>query len=114
MAIGRQDWCFSEPRSAPHGGWPDVVNGLGDAMDKVARLKVESQVPLSAHGCRSFDRASVAAGPVDREQVTLFPFVLGDDLVLGGARVCDFASLEIHLFDGGNKEFGYHPTLHWA
>ena len=42
----------------------------------------------------------------------MFTLVLGDDLVLGGARVCDFASLEIHLFDGGTREFGYHLTLH--
>jgi len=41
----------------------------------------------------------------------MFPLVLGADLVLGGARVCDFMSLEIHLF-GGTKEFGYHLTLH--
>jgi len=42
-------------------------------VDIVARLKEESEVPLRSHGSLSLNRALMAAGLVDRVQVTLFP-----------------------------------------
>jgi hypothetical protein len=50
--------------------WPDATVVSGDA---VARLKDESGVPLRSHGSLSMNRALMAAGLVDRVQVTLFP-----------------------------------------
>ncbi len=53
--------------------WPDATVVSGDAVDVVARLKEESEVPLRSHGSLSMNRALMAAGLVDRVQVTLFP-----------------------------------------
>ena len=49
----------------------------GDALDIVARLKEESDVPLRSHGSLSLNRALMAAGLVDRVQVTIFPVIAG-------------------------------------
>jgi dihydrofolate reductase len=51
--------------------WPDATVVSGDPVDIVARLKEESEVPLSSHGSLSINRALLAAGLVDRVQVTL-------------------------------------------
>jgi hypothetical protein len=48
-----------------------------DAIDVVARLKEESDVPSRSHGSLSMNRALMAAGLVDRVQVTLFPVITG-------------------------------------
>src|SRR5215216_4158905 len=51
--------------------WPgDAKVVSGDAVDVVARLKQESEVPLRSHGSLSMNRALMAAGLVDRVQVT--------------------------------------------
>src|SRR3954464_14589220 len=56
--------------------WPGDANVVsGDAVDVVARLKEESEVPLRSHGSLSMNRALMAAGLVDRVQVTLFPVI---------------------------------------
>ena len=57
--------------------WPDATVVSGDAVDVVARLKGESEVPLRSHGSLSMNRALMAAGLVDRVQVTLFPVITG-------------------------------------
>src|ERR1700704_1076495 len=57
--------------------WPDATLVSGDAVDVVARLKEESKVPLRSHGSLSLNRALMAAGLVDRVQVTLFPVITG-------------------------------------
>src|SRR4026207_1909571 len=63
------------PRAPPGGPAPPVVSG--DAVDVVARLKEESDVPLRSHGSLSLNRALMAAGLVDRVHVTLFPVLTG-------------------------------------
>ena len=69
--------------------WPDATVVSGDAVDIVARLKEESEVPLRSHGSLSLNRALMAAGLVDRVQVTLFPVITGqtglDPIFQGGA-----------------------------
>ncbi len=57
--------------------WPNATVVRGDAVDVVARLKEESDVPLRSHGSLSMNRALMAAGLVDRLQVTLFPVITG-------------------------------------
>jgi dihydrofolate reductase len=63
--------------------WPDASLVKGDAVDVVARLKEESEVPLRSHGSLSMNRALMTAGLVDRIQVTLFPVITGQNR--GGA-----------------------------
>jgi len=57
--------------------WPDATLVRGGAVDVVARLKEESDVPLRSHGSLSMNRAVMAAGPIDRVHVTLFPVITG-------------------------------------
>jgi dihydrofolate reductase len=57
--------------------WPDATVVSGDAVEVVARLKKESEVPLRSHGSLSLNRALMAAGLVDYVQLTLFPAVSG-------------------------------------
>jgi dihydrofolate reductase len=53
--------------------WPDATVVSGDAVEVVARLKKESEVPLRSNGSLSLNRALMAAGLVDYVQLTLFP-----------------------------------------
>jgi dihydrofolate reductase len=53
--------------------WPDATVVSGDAAAVVAPLKEESEIPLRSHGSLSLNRALMAAGLVDRVQVTLSP-----------------------------------------
>ena len=52
--------------------WPDATVVSGDAVEVVARLKKESEVPLRSNGSLSLNRALMAAGLVDYVQLTLF------------------------------------------
>ncbi|TDD23668.1 dihydrofolate reductase family protein [Nonomuraea diastatica] len=95
--------------------WPDATVVSGDAVDVVARLKEESDVPLRSHGSLSLNRALMAAGLVDRVQVTLFPVVTGqtgvDPIFQGGADF-DLELIESRTLDGHTQELIYRPTLH--
>jgi len=95
--------------------WPDAVVAGGDAVDVVARLKQESDVPLRSHGSLSMNRALMAAGLVDFVQVTLFPVITGEhglEPIFGGARDFDLELVEQHVLDGRTLELTYRPTLH--
>ena len=87
----------------------------GDAVDVVARLKEESEVPLRSHGSLSMNRALMAAGLVDRVQVTLFPVITGQtglDPIFKGVADFDLELLEHRTLDGHIQELIYRPTLH--
>jgi dihydrofolate reductase len=95
--------------------WPDATIARGDAVDVVARLKEESDVPLRSHGSLSLNWSLLAAGLVDRVQVTIFPVITGrsgTDPVLGGAGDLDLELLEQRTLDGNIQELVYRPTLH--
>ncbi|SDC87423.1 Dihydrofolate reductase [Geodermatophilus telluris] len=95
--------------------WPDATLVSGDAVDVVARLKEESDVPLRSHGSLSMNRALMAAGLVDRVQLTVFPVITGRtgvDPVFGGAADFDLELLESRTLDGRTLELVYRPTLH--
>jgi dihydrofolate reductase len=94
---------------------PDATVARGDAVDVVARLKDESDVPLRSHGSLSMNRALMAAGLVDHVQVTLFPVITGQtglDPIFEGAADFDLELVEHRTLDGHTQELIYRPTLH--
>ena len=95
--------------------WPDATVVAGDAVDIVARLKEESQVPLRSHGSLLLNRSLMAAGLVDRVQVTLFPVITGQtgrSPIFQGAADFDLELIEHRTLDGRIQELVYRPTLH--
>jgi dihydrofolate reductase len=95
--------------------WPDATLVSGDAVDVVARLKEESEVPLRSHGSLSMNRALMAAGLVDRVQVTVFPVVTGQtgrEPIFEGAADFDLELLESRTLGRDIQELVYRPTLH--
>ena len=97
--------------------WPDATVVSGDAVDVVARLKEQSDVPLRSHGSLSMNRALLAAGLVDRIHVTLFPVITGEtglDPIFEGAADFDLELIESRTLDGNTQELIYRPTLHAA
>jgi dihydrofolate reductase len=95
--------------------WPDATILRGDAVQVVARLKVESDLPLRSHGSLSMNRALMAAGLVDRVQVTIFPVVSGRTgmrPIFEGAADFDLELIDSRILDGRTQELTYRPTIH--
>ena len=72
-------------------------------------------MPLRSHGSLSMNRALMAAGLVDRVQVTLFPVVTGQTgtrPIFEAAADFDLEMIESRTFDGHTLELIYRPTLH--
>jgi dihydrofolate reductase len=95
--------------------WPNATIVRGDAVDVVAALKEESDVPLRSHGSLSMNRALMAAGLVDRVQVTLFPVITGHTglaPVFRGAADFDLELIESRTLDATTQELIYRNKLH--
>ncbi|OLT40684.1 deaminase [Saccharomonospora sp. CUA-673] len=95
--------------------WPGATVESGDAVDVVARLKEESDVPLRSHGSLAMNRALMAAGLVDRVQVTLFPVITGQTglaPIFRDAADFDLELIECRTLDGHTQELTYRPTRH--
>src|ERR687896_1733041 len=95
--------------------WPNATVVSGDAVDVVAGLKQESEVPLRSHGSLSMNRALMAAGLVDRLQVTVFPVITGQtgaEPIFQGAADFDLELVEQRTLDRHTQELIYRPTLH--
>jgi dihydrofolate reductase len=95
--------------------WPDATLVSGDAVDVVTRLKAESEMPLRSNGSLSMNRALMAAGLVDRVQVTVFPVITGQtgqEPIFQGAADFDLELIESRTLDGHTQELIYRPTLH--
>jgi dihydrofolate reductase len=95
--------------------WPDATVVSEDAVEVVARLKEESDVPLRSHGSLSLNHALMAAGLVDRVQVTIFPVISGlsgTDPIFKGAADFDLELIANRTLDGRSQELIYRPTLH--
>src|SRR5438874_9246452 len=93
--------------------WPDANVVSGDAVDVVARLKQESDVPLRSHGSLSMNRALMAAGLVDRVQVTLFPVITGQtglEPIFQNAADFDLELIESRTLDSHTQELIYRPA----
>jgi dihydrofolate reductase len=94
--------------------WPDATVLRGDPVETVARLKEESDAPLRSHGSLTLNRALMAAGLVDRVQLTLFPVVsgqTGDEPIFAGAADFDLELIESRTLDSHITELVYRPTL---
>ncbi|WP_067651674.1 dihydrofolate reductase family protein [Nocardia harenae] len=97
------------------GDWPDATLADGDAVAVVAALKAASPVPLRSHGSLSLNRSLLAAGLVDRVQVTIFPVLsgrTGAERIFDGVADFDLELLASRTFDGRIQELTYHPTPH--
>ena len=96
--------------------WPGGVTvARGDAVEIVARLKEESDLPLRSHGSLSLNRSLMAAGLVDRVQVTVFPVIsgrTGSEPIFAGAADFDLELLEARTLDAHTQELVYRPTPH--
>jgi dihydrofolate reductase len=95
--------------------WPGSTGESGDAVDNVARLKEASEVPLRSHGSLSVNRALMAAGLVDRVQLTIFPVITGQtgvEPIFQGAADFDLELIESRTLGGHTQELVYRPTLH--
>jgi dihydrofolate reductase len=95
--------------------WPDARVASGDAVEIVRRMKEESGVPIRSHGSLSMNRALMAAGLVDRLQISVFPVVAGqtgDEPIFAGAADFDLELLETRTLDGRTQELVYRPTVH--
>ena len=95
--------------------WPGATLARGDAVEVVARLKEESEVPLRSHGSVSMNRALMAAGLVDRLQLTIFPVITGRTgahPIFRGVPDFDLELIESRALDGRTQELIYRPTLH--
>jgi dihydrofolate reductase len=95
--------------------WPDATLANGDAVDVVARLKAASDVPLRSAGSLSLNRSLMAAGLVDRVQVTVFPVISGQtgvEPIFRGAADFDLELIESRTLDGHIQELTYRPFLH--
>src|SRR5215218_8163116 len=95
--------------------WPDATVASGNAVDVVARLKEDSEVPLRSHGSLSMNRALMGAGLVDLVQVTLFPVITGKTgtaPIFEGAADFDLELVEQRTLDGHIQELTYRPSLH--
>lgn len=95
--------------------WPDATPAAGDALEVVARMKEESDVPIRSHGSLSMNRALMDAGLVDRLQVTVYPVITGCtgiQPIFAGTQDFDLEMLESTLLDGRTQELIYRPRLH--
>jgi dihydrofolate reductase len=95
--------------------WAGSTVVSGDAVDIVARLKEESELPLRSHGSLSLNRALMAAGLVDRVQLTIFPVITGQtgvEPIFEDAADFDLELLESRTLDGHTQELVYRPSLH--
>jgi dihydrofolate reductase len=94
--------------------WSHATLAKGDAVDVIARLKEESAVPLRSHGSVSMNRALMAAGLVDRLQLTIFPVITGQSgahPLFEDAADFDLELIESRVFDGHTQELIYKPIL---
>ena len=102
---------------AASGNWTGYLGKQGPELldHRLDLYKQESEVPLRSHGSLSMNRALMAAGLVDRVQVTLFPVITGQtglDPVFGGAADFDLDLIEHRTLDGHIQELIYRPALH--
>lgn len=96
--------------------WAGSTLLTGDAVEVVPRLKAESPVPLRSHGSIRMNRALLAAGLVDRLELTVFPVITGEsgrNPVLAGLPDLDLELVGSRTFDGRAQQLVYLPRGPW-
>jgi dihydrofolate reductase len=94
--------------------WPNARLERGDAVDVVARLRQESDVPLRSHGSLRLNRALMAAGLVDRIQITVFPIITaktGLAPIFEGAEDFDLELVDARTLDRSTQVLTYVPKV---
>ena len=79
----------------------------------LSRLKAESDVPIRSLASLSLNWALMAAGLVDRLEVTIFPVITGGNgisPILRGAGNVDLELMESRTLDGAAQVLAYRPT----
>ena len=86
----------------------------GDAVDVVARLKEESEVPVRSHEAFAEPGADGRrpSRPRAGDAVPVITGQTGDDRIFQGAADFDLELLEHRTLDGEIQELVYRPTLH--
>jgi dihydrofolate reductase len=95
--------------------WQHASLERGDAVGVITRLKQESDLPLRSHGSLSLNRTLMAAGLVDRIQVTVFPVISGQTgtgPIFEHAADFDLDLLDARTLDTHTQELTYRPNLH--
>ena len=111
--VGLPTTVISSTLQAPL-DWPDATVVSSDAVEAVRRMKDDSDVPIRSHGSLTLNRALLAAGLVDRIQITVFPVIsaqTGDEPIFAGAGDFDLDLLQTRTFDGRTQELVYRPSL---
>jgi riboflavin biosynthesis pyrimidine reductase len=96
-------------------GWPNATIERGDGAEIVSRLKAESDIPLRSQASLSLNWSLLAAGLVDRIEITIFPVIsgaTGTSPILRGAGDFDLDLLDSRTFDGRSQLLVYRPTPH--
>jgi dihydrofolate reductase len=96
-------------------GWPDATIVSGDGAAIVTRLKEESEVPIRSQASLSLNRSLMAAGLVDRIELTVFPVISGRTGIsppLQGLGDYDLELLESRTLDGRTQLLVYRPLPH--
>jgi hypothetical protein len=115
---GKQGPELLDHRLASYGEEQRMVFGANTYRafaQMLASSTEESEVPLRSHGSLSMNRALMAAGLVDRVQVTLFPVITGqtgDEPIFQGAADLDLELIDSRTLDGSIQELIYAPALH--
>ncbi|MFD1715675.1 dihydrofolate reductase family protein [Amnibacterium flavum] len=94
-------------------GWPDATIESRPAVEAVRHLKNESSVPLRSQASLSLNWSLLAAGLVDRIQVTIFPVLSGhsgSSPIFQGLGDFDLDLLDSRTLDGRTIELTYRPT----
>lgn len=96
-------------------GWPDATIESGDAVEIVGRLKEESELPLRSQASLALNWSLLAAGLVDRIEVTVFPVITGRtgiSPIWAGLGDHDLELLDERSLDGRTLALAYRPSRH--
>ena len=95
--------------------WPHATIASGDAVENIRRLKETSELPLRSQASLSLNWSLLAAGLVDRIEVTVFPVITGRtgvSPIYAGLADHDLELLDTRTFDGRTVALTYRPSPH--
>ncbi|SMH37096.1 RibD C-terminal domain-containing protein [Rathayibacter oskolensis] len=96
-------------------GWRDATIESGDAVEIIGRLKESSDLPLRSQASLSLNWSLLAAGLVDRIEVTVFPVITGRtgvSPIYAGLADHDLELLDTRTLDWRTVVLTYRPSPH--